>query len=270
MWALNTAIPRLRESWRNWLPGASIVIAIVVFVTLVAFRAAQGSTLGGAATSGQSLTAPVLASDVFGRAITDGWGDAEVGGTYDFVGSPADFMVGNGVATMVMPTAGATRAAILTQSVQQDIDVQLSVAADKVVNDGSIFVYVVARHTSSGEYRPRLIVGPDGGVSVHASVVVDGTESPLGSAFSVRDIFPLAGTVVMLRTAVTGLNPTIIKVKAWTAGQPEPADWLFSVSDSTPSLQVPGAIGLGAYLGAKVTNAPVSLSFDNLRVIQGE
>jgi hypothetical protein len=65
---------------------------------------------------------------------------------------------------------------------------------------------------------------------------------------------------------VVGTNPTTIRLNVWADGQTEPTSWQYTVTDSEPSLQVAGPVGLRAFLASGVTNAPVVFSFDDLLV----
>jgi hypothetical protein len=62
---------------------------------------------------------------------------------------------------------------------------------------------------------------------------------------------------------VLGTNPTTIRMKAWPASLPEPAEWQYSATNADPLLQGPGAVGLRAALSGSTTNAPVLFTFDD-------
>lgn len=63
---------------------------------------------------------------------------------------------------------------------------------------------------------------------------------------------------------MTGVSPTTIRAKAWAAGASEPSAWTVSSTDSTGALQAPGGIGVLTYLSSSATNAPITLSVDDL------
>ncbi len=57
---------------------------------------------------------------------------------------------------------------------------------------------------------------------------------------------------------------TTVRLKVWPAGQPEPAAWQTTATDTTAALQAPGAVGIGAYLSSSATNAPVTVRVSGL------
>jgi hypothetical protein len=50
----------------------------------------------------------------------------------------------------------------------------------------------------------------------------------------------------------------------WLDGTAEPGTWLLQATDTTAALQAAGSVGVWAYLSASSTNAPVTLSVDDL------
>ena len=52
----------------------------------------------------------------------------------------------------------------------------------------------------------------------------------------------------------------------WKGSDAEPTAWLVSATDTEPTLQTAGSIGVISYLTSTSTSAPVSVSIDNLKV----
>jgi len=212
-----------------------------------------------------------LASDEYTRSLADAWGKADSGGSWTLWGAAADFDVTGTTGTMKLPAAGATRAATLSSVSERDVDLTVRASLDKVPTGGSVWVYGVARQTGSGTslagYRPKLRIDPNGVVYAHAGRVVDNKETSLGTPVRVPGLTATAGGFLWLRAEISGSNPTTIRVKVWGAGQTEPTDWHFTASDSTTALQGPGAVGLRAYVGGPVSNAPLVATFDELTVV---
>jgi hypothetical protein len=75
-----------------------------------------------------------------------------------------------------------------------------------------------------------------------------------------------AGATLMVHGQMVGTNPTTIRVNVWPQGQPEPAGWAYSVTDSAAALQTAGAVGLRALLSSAGSNAPVVFTIDNYLV----
>jgi PKD repeat protein len=183
-----------------------------------------------------------VVADAFGRTTNNGWGNADTGGTYNLLGPASNFSVGGGVGTMVVPTASTTRSAMLPATAA-DTDTTFRVRVNKVPAGGSYFVYAASRVNGSSEYRPRILINPNGTVSAHASVLVNGSESPIGSAVVVPGLTPTANAWIRFRAQVTGANPTTIRVKAWADGTTEPTAWNYTATSTTAALQGSGSLG---------------------------
>ena len=127
------------------------------------------------------------------------------------------------------------------------------------------WIYAIARRSGNNEYRPRLVLKPDGTVAVSVSVVNNGNETGLGQV-TVPGLTQSAGQYIDVHAQISGSNPTTISIRAWADGQSEPSTWQLTVTDSTASVQSGGAVGLLTYLSAGSTNAPVTFSFDDYSV----
>ncbi len=206
-----------------------------------------------------------VASDTFERSVSAGWGVADTGGVYTLLGSSANYSVGSGVGSMLVPSAGVSRGAWLGSTSATNVDITFRVAVNNVAAGANEWVYAVARRNNNNEYRPRLILKSDGSVAVSVSVVNGGSESGLGQA-TVPGLTQTPGGFIWVHAQVTGSSPTTININAWADGQAEPAGWQFSVTDSTASVQGAGAVGLLAYLSRGSTNVPVTFSFDDYSV----
>ena len=194
------------------------------------------------------------------------WGTADVGGDYTAAGGAAALNVTNGAGIIAPPRAGSTRGVTLDGVSARDVDFLVRVSVDKRPTGAIVWAYEVARHNGNNEYRPKILLKPDGTVAVHAGVVVSDSESPIGNAVTVPGLTYDAGTFIWLRAQVTGTNPTTIKVRAWAQGQPEPTTWQYTGTDNSAVLQTAGSVGLRVYTNTTVTNAPVSVLFDDLLV----
>jgi hypothetical protein len=214
--------------------------------------------------------ATLYAADGFSRNVTNGWGAAEVGGSYTlYGGTTADFNVNGSAGTIVIsaPATSSNRVVALTGVAALNVDLTVRLQTDKVAAGSFEYVYLVARRvSSSSEYRARLRFAPGGITVIQASQVNANTETLLGTEVVVPGVTQQANSYLWLRAQLVGANPTTIRMKAWADGQAEPADWQYSASDSLASLQAPGAVGLRASLSASSTNAPVTFSFDDFRV----
>jgi PKD repeat protein len=208
----------------------------------------------------------LVAADAFSRTTNNGWGSADVGGSYTIQGTPANYSVAGGVGSIVVPAAGNSRSALLSSVSQRDLDLRFRVRTDKVPTGAASFVYAVARRNGSSEYRPRLVLNANGTVSVNASVVLNNSESALGNAVLVPGLTQAANSFIWLRAEVTGASPTTIRVKAWADGQAEPGGWNFTATNSAAAVQTAGGAGLRIYMAGGVSNAPVLFSFDDYQL----
>lgn len=232
---------------------ASIVVACVLAVPLVT-----------PVSVGADEHTTALVADSFSRTVSTGWDTADVGGAWQHGRYAAAFSVDGSAGNLTLGKAGASRFAASTASAR-DIDGRVRLQVDRLPSGGGLWIYSPARINGDSEYRPKIVVGPSGSLSVHAGVAINGAESSLGPMVMVSGLTVTPGTSIWLRSSVTGADPTTISVKAWAEGTPEPGSWQFSATNSAAALQVAGSVGVRAYVSS-ITNAPINVSFDDLAV----
>ncbi|HEY8524542.1 MAG TPA: PKD domain-containing protein [Acidimicrobiales bacterium] len=223
---------------------------------------------GGAtatATETVTVTAPpepgVVAADTFERSATNGWGQADVGGSWALSGSAANFAVSGGGGRATVPAAGQSRAATLSSVAVGDVDATVDLTVDKDPTGGGTYVGAVVRKVGNTEYRLRAHLRTTG-TTLQLLRVVSGAETIIGS-----QALPLVyspGQVLHLRVAATGSGTTTLTGKLWVDGEAEPGSWQVQATDATAALQQPGAVGVHVYVSGSATNAPVVLTADNL------
>ncbi|MBK9715252.1 MAG: hypothetical protein IPO81_28780 [Kouleothrix sp.] len=214
-----------------------------------------------------SLATADDAVDSFSRNVTGGWGSAGVGGQYSIAGAAGDFVVDGAAGTIALPAAGVPHSAYLLGVSALNVDMTFRVQTDKPAAGGSQMAYLVARLGGNGSaYLGRLRLAADGSVRLQAVRELNATVSLMGAERVVPGAAHAPNSAIWLRGQVVGANPTIIRLKAWPDGQPEPSIWLYSVTDSAPDLQTAGALGLRTYLAPAATNAPVVFRIDDFRV----
>jgi hypothetical protein len=207
-----------------------------------------------------------LVQDFFGRTTSGTWTNADKGGPYSLSGSSSNFNVNNGSGAITVPTAGQSRGALLNQVNAMNVDIKFKVNASKVAQGGAYYIYAIARHNGNSEYRPRLIFNANGTISVHASILVNGVETSLGSPVTVSGLSQCNCEFIWFRAQVVGSSPTTIRVKAWAVGSSEPG-WQFVTTNSNSACQTSGSVGLRAYVSSSASNAPVTFRFDNYTVM---
>lgn len=210
----------------------------------------------------------VYAQDRFNRTLSNGWGTAKTGGAWSLSGTPSNFNVNGTDGTMQLTGSNVTRSAYLLTVSAQDVEATFRAKADKVAEGGAQIEYFVVRHINTNtHYLGRIRLPADGSIRIQAMAEVNGTQTALGGEKTLAGFTQSAGTYLNLKGQVIGTNPTTIRLKVWVEGQPEPANWLYTVTDSTPELQAPGGVGLRTFLATTATNAPVLYSFNNFDVI---
>ena len=208
-----------------------------------------------------------VAADRFERVVDTGWGDPVAGDAYAVSGSNADFSV-DGTSGIVRMTRGATRAATAIAARARDVEIRFQVRVDRLPEGGSVYAYGIARRTKQGaEYRMKLRIAPSGAVFVQATRRVDGTEQDIGNEVRVAGLTAHAGRELVLRARLTGARPTVIRMKAWPAGEAQPKAWPYVRADSQAGLQTAGTVGVMGHVGSGVSNGPITYAFDDLSVV---
>jgi hypothetical protein len=69
-----------------------------------------------------------------------------------------------------------------------------------------------------------------------------------------------------VRVQAIGTSRTTIRARVWPTGTAEPSSWLVSTTDNTASMQTAGNVGINIALSSAASNAPITLSVDDLLV----
>ncbi|QDY88907.1 PKD domain-containing protein [Arthrobacter sp. UKPF54-2] len=235
-------------------------------VTLtVTDNAGATGTVTRAVTVGGNPPAGLLAADTFGRDLVGSWGSADTGGAWTLAGTAANYTVAGGAGIITTRSGGIARLATLAGVSATATDLSVKVSQDKIATGGGTYVGAVGRKVGDDEYRAKLRIAATGAATLFLTRVSGGTETTLQSA-AVAGLTVAANDQLRLRVQVTGTNPTTVRAKIWRDGAAEPATWGLTATDSTPSLQAAGGIGLLSYLWSTATNAPVAVRFDELSV----
>ena len=208
----------------------------------------------------------MFATDDFGRTSSSGWGSADSGGSWTNTSPASSFSVGSGVGRIALPTPGAGPRVSLNSVNSVDTDLNVKVSLDKLPTPAGAVVYVSggARTISTNDYRAKLKVASNGGLTLYLTRVVANAETTLTSVVLPASANYTVGSSLQLRVQAEGTSPTTVRAKVWRTGTTEPAAWQLTASDSTSGLQAPGGVGIATYLSGTVTNQPITLSFDDL------
>lgn len=215
-------------------------------------------------TKSVTVTAPAgtaLATDAFGRSATSAWGNADSGGPWTISSTASNYNVGGGVGTMATP-AGSTRTASLKSVSSSNVDMTVKISLDKAATGGGVYTYLVPRQVAANTLIARLWFQSTGVVQLQ---LLSGATIVQSSVVTGLSYTP--GTKLQVRAQATGVSPTTLRAKVWKVGDPEPAAWRVTTSDTTSGLQAAGYIGLQSYVSASATATPVTVSFDDLTAI---
>ena len=164
---------------------------------------------------------------------------------------------------MLVANLGGSASAYLNTVSATDVDAIVDVGYDKVSTGGGFYTSLIVRRIGTSDYRVKVRVIPTG-TQVYLARTVGGVETVLSSA-NVPGIYA-PGAVLRVRLQATGTGTTTLKAKAWYTTSSEPAAWNLTTTDTTASLQSPGAVGIYTYLSGSATNAPMKTFIDNLWV----
>ncbi|WP_346621723.1 PKD domain-containing protein [Blastococcus montanus] len=201
-----------------------------------------------------------FALDTFARTVTGGLGTADVGGPWTATFGGTRQSVAGGTATLDLLAPGNNTGSALTGVSAADTDLTATFSLSAAPTGAGTYVYVRARVVGTyQEYRARLRMLADGRVAV-AFTRQAGTasESVIGGEVVVPDLVYVPGTALSVRVQATGMGTTELAATVWSTGSPEPGTPTVTRTDTTPSLQTPGGVGISAYLSGSAT-APVSV-----------
>ena len=226
---------------------------------------------GGTGTAQQSLapTAPPstgpFAADLFGRTVTTGWGTADQGGNWTVSGTASRYAVAAGVGSMTAK-AGETVSALLPAVASSDTDLAVTVTTDKLAGGNGSYLDLIGRRVGiNQQYQARLRLRADGTVAVSLGMLNgSSTVTVLKPEVAPSGLSIAGGATVSARLQVTGASPTTVRLRVWKTGTAEPATWQLTSTDSTPTLQALGAIGLQNYVSSGSTVTPVTLRVSNV------
>jgi PKD repeat protein len=197
-----------------------------------------------------------LASDAFGRAVTGGWGSADVGGAWTIGGTVANAAVVDGAGQLTGAVGKSMRAA-LTGVSEEDVSTQVDVVLPELPTGGGTFVALGGRNVDASRYNAQLQFAADGTVELSLMSVVDWNERWL-AGFRLPEKYT-AGEALTVRLDISG---STLKAKVWTTGTEEP-DWQVEATDSTAALQRAGGFHLYTYTSGSASR-PSVVRFDDL------
>ena len=210
--------------------------------------------------------ATALFSDTFTRTTAGSFGTADKGGAWtNFGAGAADFSTNGTVGQLTMSVPFDGPYAMLSSVSQTNLNLLVDSGMSKVATGNGSFMEVLLRDQGAGnnDYRFKVRYMTGGVVHIVITKVVNGSETFL-TEVNVAGLTWAVGDMLRARVTISGSGTTTIAGKVWKVGTTEPVANQVSLTDTEPSLQSPGAVGVQALLAGNATNAPVVMKFDNL------
>jgi 6-phosphogluconolactonase (cycloisomerase 2 family) len=187
-----------------------------------------------------------IALDTFNRTVTNGWGTADLGGSWTVLDTSANWSVAPGVGKIIVHPAAEERG-ILGNVAVQDVDILAKIVLPRCTNSGTnCDAYVIGRYTGGSTpnyYRIGAIQGAGQSTIYLRAQRSDG--SNLSNDLN-TGITAASGVTVWAHVQFQGVNPTAIRARIWKNNTPEPSTWLLNTTDNTSAEQVAGAVGVRA------------------------
>jgi hypothetical protein len=208
------------------------------------------TTPGGTGTSSDTFTVvssspSVVAHDTYQRTVSNGWGSADVGGSWSLLDTPANWSVSPGTGT-IRVAAGAQERGVLPGVTVQDVDLlaQISLPLCTMGAGADCDSYVVGRLTGVSNpsyYRVGAVEGTGQSTVNIRAQRSDGSylTNDVNTGVSAAD-----GIRLWLRVEFVGVNPTMILARVWPVGTTEPSAWQLTTTDNTAAEQTAGGVGV--------------------------
>jgi hypothetical protein len=220
-------------------------------------------SIDGWLTGSAGVTTTPSASDSFTRTVTNGWGTADVGGSWTLSGgATSEYNVGStftNKADHAINALGVSRNTLLAApTASQDIRVDIQTLVSAVGN--SIYAGVTGRWVdASNFYYGKLELTTSGQILISIYKRVAGVDTAL---FSPTATGLSASGIHTIRFQIIG---TTLRVKVWNTATSEPVSWNATVTDS--SFASAGSYGCRSSLDSAYTGGlPTSVFFDNFLV----
>jgi hypothetical protein len=225
----------ITRKWLRVLGAFASISLLLVVLPEVMFSVAP---------AGASNT--VIASDSFNRTVSNGWGTADLGGSWTVLDTPANWSITPGAGSINVAATAQARGVLGSVAVQ-DVDLLAKMVVPRCSGSGTnCDAFVIGRYTGGSTpsyYRVGAVQGQGRSTVFLRTQRSDGTS--LGSDLN-TGIAAANSVVLWLRVEFQGINPTAIRARAWLDGAVEPSTWLLNITDSNSVEQVVGAVGVRA------------------------
>jgi parallel beta-helix repeat protein len=235
----------------------AILPVVVGAVVLSAVR------VGGAPAGPPTPTTRSIAFDAMNRTVLSGFGDAQLGGTYQ-VSAPAQTSISDGVGHVTSLRPGQAVSATLRSVAAADLALQATFVVPNLPKSGNgLYTALAARQQPSQDaYHARVRITPTGALYLSFSQQRGGHEYILGpETRTTGKVAPRQDLTLQLN--VTGANPVALRARAWLAGSKLPS-WQAAYDDAAATrLTGAGAIGVWLY-ASRATSTPMTAYVDDL------
>ncbi|MFL5628882.1 MAG: hypothetical protein ACJ788_25140 [Ktedonobacteraceae bacterium] len=216
------------------------VLGTFVFISLLLIVLSQGRF---SAVPARANT--IIASDSFNRTVSNGWGTADLGGSWTVLDTPANWSVAPGAGSINVTANGEDRS-LLPSVVIQDVDLLTKIVLPRCSGGINCDAFVLGRYTGGSTpsyYRIGTVQGQGRSTVFLRAQRSDGTylASDLNTGIAAAN-----NVVLRLRVEFQGVNPTAVRARAWLNGTAEPSTWLLNTTDSTSAEQKAGIVGVRA------------------------
>ncbi|MFE1024961.1 carbohydrate binding domain-containing protein [Streptomyces sp. NPDC058818] len=201
-------------------------------------------------------------SDTFTRAVSNGWGTADIGGSWAiFAGATADHSTSGTYAVHTNPSTGLAHISGITAP-GADVDILCDIASSALATGASILGGPCARLVdNNNHYMARVEFTTGNAINLTLRERVSGTETLLDS-FTSR-LTHVAGTFYRVRFQAVG---SVLRARIWDpATTLEPVEWQVEVTDT--SLTAANNVGIRSFTNTGNTNVNPEVRIDNFRVI---
>jgi hypothetical protein len=255
---------------RHWLqPSSGGVIGMTHIGRLRAISAIGVlalATIGMQGTAAHATSPTVYVHDTYTRAVTGGWGSADVGGSWVIQDPGIGTWSVNGSVGKVTGTTGQYLVARIAPLVATRAELAMRFTSSAPAASQPKWLFILRSVDLLHEYKARVRVAPNGTVLVGMYKVVGNTFPQIGPEVTLPGFKWSPGTALRIRADVIGTSPTAFRIRVWRAATAEPSTWAIVTSDNEPTMQTAGSWGLVAIASTGAASAKTTFTFDNLLI----
>jgi hypothetical protein len=196
--------------------------------------------------------------------VTNGWGEADIGGAWTTHTTSSRFSVGSGVGSIVA-TPGSTSEVSLPGVLSSSTELRSRFTVNSLATGGSLYMSFEGRRVdNSNDYRAKAILETNGRIQLQL-VRRAGAETVLANVFLPATFTHSVGNSYEIAVQAVGTSPKTLRAKIWRTGTSEP-NWQLTATDSTAALQRTGSPAVLYYASRSFTGASATLTVDAFRV----